>query len=152
MSSFKCSGCEYKSDRKSNVKTHIDKMCKNSEILIVISKIKCEYCEKTFTLKSNHNRHLKICKVKKVSLEEEVKILKEKLAIAEALAKKPNTTIYGQNNNINNNINIQLAPWNNPSLPEDIEKYYREALKKLFLSVPTLIKQIHFNKDLPRKS
>ena len=25
--------------------------------------------------------------------------------------------------NNSTNINIQLAPWNNPSLPEDIEKY-----------------------------
>jgi hypothetical protein len=144
MSSFKCSNCEYKSDRKSNVKTHIYKLCKNSEIVMVMSEINCEFCEKTFTLKSNYNRHLKICKVKKTNLEEEVKKLKEKLAIAEALAKKP--SIGTQNNT---NININLAPWNNPMLPEDIEKYYQQAVKKIFLAVPTLIKYIHFNSDFP---
>jgi hypothetical protein len=90
--------------------------------------IYCEFCKKSVTTKSHLTKHLIVCKVKKEDLEEEVRILKEKLAISEALNKKPSTTIHNQNNN----ININLTPWNNPSLPEDIEKYYRESVKKYF--------------------
>lgn len=35
-------------------------------------------------------------------------------------------------------------------LLDNINKYYKEALKKLFLNVPTLIKQIHFISELPQ--
>lgn len=142
MSNFKCSKCGYNSDRKSNVKTHIDRLCKNSEILVVVSEIKCEYCEKQLTLKSNYNRHLKICKVKKAGLEEEVKILKEKLVIAEALANKP--TIGTQNNQ----FNIILKAYNNPNL-QDIEKHLKTSVKKIFMAVPTLVEKIHFNEEKP---
>ncbi len=141
---FKCTICQYNSDRKSNVKTHINSVCVNASIEIVKNTIKCEYCNKLFTLKSNLVRHIKICKIKKTNLEEENKILKEKLAIAEeALSKKPNITIN------NNNVNIILAPWNNPKLPDDINRYYRDSVKKIFLAVPTLIKYIHFNAEHP---
>jgi hypothetical protein len=94
-------------------------------------------------------RHTKICKIKKNNLEKELIIEKEKNEnlkkeneLLKELAKKP--TIGTQNN-----ININLAPWNNPLLPDDVEKYYREAVKKIFLAVPTLIKYIHFNTKHP---
>jgi hypothetical protein len=87
--------------------------------------------------------------VKKHNLEKELalkneenRVLKEKLAVAEALANKP--TIGTQNN-----INIQLSAWNNPTMPENIERYYKEAVRKIFLAIPTLIKQIHFNNKFP---
>jgi hypothetical protein len=92
-------------------------------------------------------RHLKICKIKKISQDDEIKKLKEELAIAKALAQKPTTSIT--NNNNNTQININLAPWNNPLLPSDVERYYRESVKKIFLAVPTLIKYIHFNTEHP---
>ena len=79
----------------------------------------------------------------KNNLIEENRVLKEKLAISEALNKKPNTVIGTQN------ININLSPWNDPRLPDYVEKYYREAVKKIFLAVPTLIKYIHFNDEHP---
>ena len=92
--------------------------------------------------KTSINRHIKICKLKQQSLEQENKNLREKLAKTKS---KPNTI------NIinNNNVNINLTPWNNPYLPDDIEKYYSEAVKKIFLAVPTLIKFIHFNEEHP---
>ncbi len=148
MSEYKCSECDYSSPFKPNVKSHINKQIKCGTgvptIITIISEIKCEHCNKLYASKQNLIKHLKICKVKKADLEEEVKMLKEKLAISEALNKKPNTSIGTQNN-----ININLAPWNNPLLPNDVEKYYREAVKKIFLAIPTLIKFIHFNTDHP---
>jgi hypothetical protein len=153
---YSCSLCNYTSVNKQCVVRHFDKKIKCCEGIPKLLEIKedviCEFCKKLITNKQNLMKHLMVCKVKKANLEkelaikdEEVRILKEKLAIAEALNKKPSTTIHNQNNN----INIQLAPWNNPSLPEDVEKYYRESVKKIFLAVPTLIKYIHFNTEHP---
>jgi hypothetical protein len=153
---FCCSVCNYTSETRENVVRHISKKNKCGENPIVNSRdidIICDFCNKSFTIKSNLTRHLKTCKVKKINLEKElairdekVKELEKKLAVSEALNKKPSTNIGTQNNT---NINIQLAPWNNPMLPEDVEKYYQQAVKKIFLAVPTLIKYIHFNSEHP---
>jgi hypothetical protein len=156
---FKCSSCNYLSDNKHCVIKHINKKTKcgtgEAELIELKVEICCEFCNRLMSTKPNLTRHLKVCKVKKTSVEKELEIekqkvieLEKKLAISEALNKKP-TTINNDNSTNINNIQIQLAPWNNPALPDNVEKYYNEALKKLFLSVPTLIKQIHFNKDHP---
>jgi hypothetical protein len=153
MPEYKCSICNYESDVKKNVLRHINKKIKCGEgmleIVENIIEIKCEYCENTYTTRPILKKHLKTCKVKKHNLEKELalkneenRVLKEKLAVAEALANKP--TIGTQNN-----INIQLSAWNNPTMPENIERYYKEAVRKIFLAIPTLIKQIHFNNKFP---
>ncbi len=143
---FSCSKCNYSSDVRENVVRHIkrkNKCGENPSITRLQLDIKCDHCGKLFTFKSNLQRHLKTCKVKKNILEEEVKSLKEKLLVAEALSKKPTSIIN------NTQININLAPWNDPLLPDDVERYYRESVKKIFLAVPTLIKYIHFNTEHP---
>jgi hypothetical protein len=150
---FKCSGCNYLSDLKNNVKRHIltKQECKKSNIVIIELDIICDYCKKSFATKPNLNKHLKLCKIKKVDIEldlvkknEEIKKLREENELLKTIAMKPNNVF-----NQNNNININLAPWNDPRLPDDVEKYYREAVKKIFLAVPTIIKYIHFNSEHP---
>ncbi len=148
---FSCSVCNYTSKVKNSIVRHIanenvECFTNSPNIIIVKNTIDCEYCYKTMSSCANLKRHQKICKVKKNNLEEENKKLKEELAITKSqLAQKPNTTI-GTQNNI---ININLAPWNDPLLPNDVERYYRESVKKIFLAVPTLIKFIHFNTEHP---
>ncbi len=147
MVEYTCSVCKYKSS-KQNISRHIVKKttCGEGDRVMlsnVISGSSCEYCKKIFSTLPSMNRHIKICKVKKNNLEKENEKLKRENEILKALAKKPNTSIT------NNNININLAPWNNPLLPDDVEKYYREAVKKIFLAIPTLIKYIHFNTEHP---
>jgi predicted metal-dependent hydrolase len=150
---FKCSLCDYTSEKKCHITQHINRKIKCGEgNLIIISvpiNILCDFCSRSFSTRPNLKRHLKTCNVKKQNLEEENKILKEEVNILKALNLKPNVSITNNTNNQINNVQIHLTPWNNPTLPENVEKYYNEALKKLFLSVPTIIKQIHFNKDHP---
>jgi hypothetical protein len=147
---FSCSLCEYTSNSKHCIIRHISKKikCGAGEPCIVEVKvdIKCEYCNKCYTINSNLVRHQKICVKKKENLERELIKKDEKIKELETqLAQKPNT-IIGTQNNI---ININLAPWNDPLLPDDVERYYRESVKKIFLAVPTLIKYIHFNTEHP---
>jgi hypothetical protein len=143
---FKCSNCEYTSDRKANVKTHITKVCKNANINVLQIEILCDFCKVKFNTKPSLNRHLKICKVKKNNVEKELSIEKEKVKelekkveILEAVAKKPSIVI-------NNNIN--LTSYNNPNL-KDIEKFFSSCIKKQFMCIPKLIELIHFNSELP---
>ena len=146
MPEYKCSICDYKSDYKTHMKDHINRKVKCGEGILELIEVKldfeCNYCKKTFSNKTNLGRHFKTCKTKKNNLEEENEKLKREVEILKELVKKP--TIGTQNN-----ININLAPWNNPLLPDDVEKYYREAVKKIFLAIPTLIKYIHFNTEHP---
>jgi hypothetical protein len=150
---FKCSGCEYKSNLKNNIKRHIlsIQQCSESKVIDLEVCINCEFCKKDFTTKPILTRHLKTCKVKKIDIEKELAINLEKVKelekeneILKKIASKP--TIGTQNNT---QININLSPWNDPRLPDDMEKYYRDAVKKIFLAVPTLIKYIHFNTEFP---
>lgn len=148
---YKCSLCEYTSLNKQDVARHVNKKIKCKEgdktIIIIDFDLKCEYCDKSITSKSNLTKHLKVCKVKKSNLEKELETekkknneLEKKLAVAEALAKKPTT--------INNNLTINLTAYNNPNL-QDIEKHLKASVKKLFLAVPTLVERIHFNESSP---
>lgn len=79
---FKCSDCEYKSERKFNVETHIKKMCKNdAKVVNVEIEIKCEYCKNTFNTAPSMKRHLETCKIKKYNLESSIVTDKEKIPI-----------------------------------------------------------------------
>jgi hypothetical protein len=148
---FGCSLCNYTTSLKHNANLHINKKNKCGEGVSVITELKidisCEFCKKSFATKRNLGKHLGICKVKKINLEQENKVLKEKLAIAEALNNKP-TTINTNNIAQQNIINVHLTAYNNPNL-KDAEKYYKEAVKKIFMAVPTLIEKIHFNENSP---
>ncbi len=150
MPTFHCSLCGYTNNLKTNVIQHISRKVKCCEgVPQLVQKdidSKCEFCKKIFATNPSMKRHLKTCKIKRMSQDEQILKLTEELAITKSqLAQKPNTIIGTQNNT----ININLAPWNDPLLPRDVERYYRESVKKIFLAVPTLIKFIHFNTDHP---
>jgi hypothetical protein len=80
---FKCSGCEYKSEKKFRINEHINKIVKCSSGIISIVNIpldiKCEYCNKEFNTKPSMRRHLVTCKIRKYKLENENKKLKTKI-------------------------------------------------------------------------
>ena len=157
MSIWKCSGCDYTNDRKQHVERHINKLKKCNEVILQIIEvsieINCEHCNKMFTSERSLKRHLKSnCKVLKADelfeKDQKIKELEEKLAKAEALVQKPTTINNDNSTNTYNIININLTPYNDPKL-EGAEKYYKEAVKKLFMSVPHIIQRVHFNEELP---
>ncbi len=91
MTEYKCSICNYSSS-KYNVNRHIIKenRCGEGDRKLVeifsLDENKCEYCKKIFSTKPILSHHNKICKVKKLQVEEENHIIKEKLAISEMVS------------------------------------------------------------------
>lgn len=47
------------------------------------------------------------------------------------------------------NAEIKLTPYNDPEL-EGTDKYFAIAIKKIFMSVPTILEFIHFNDKYPQ--
>lgn len=154
---YKCSGCDFLSDYRSTIVNHINKAKKcSTDLLEVIKldiKIKCDYCEKELYDKNTKKRHLKTCK-KKISQENEenerkIKDLENKVEeLNSKLSSSSGSTIITNNIQQQNNVIIQITPYNDPNL-EGLEKYYLMALKKLFMSVPTIIEKVHFNTEYP---
>lgn len=101
---YRCSLCEYSSNNKHCITKHFNKKIKCGEgmqtVVEIKIELKCDYCSKNISTNAHMIKHLKVCKIKKANLEkelekekEEVKILKEKLAL-EALNKKSNNDEY----------------------------------------------------------
>jgi hypothetical protein len=149
---FECSICGYKSDNKYNVTRHIDKKCINAYINEINIDITCDKCGKKYKTKGNLKKHLKKCKFYEDEKDKKIKELENKVEeLNSKLSSSGNTIITNNIQNIQqqNNMIIQITPYNDPDM-EGLEKYYLMALKKVFLSVPTLIEKVHFNREYPQ--
>ena len=156
---YKCPRCEHVFSRLSDIKRHIERknLCNlihnviPTEENIIYEQEEnqnCEYCNKVYCSARTLKKHQLNCKNKTKFLEDKVKTLEE---VNKQLAKKEPSTIINDNSTTNNTVNniiINITPYNDPNL-EGAERYYKEAIKKIFMSVPTIIERIHFNTDLP---
>jgi len=170
MPKFNCNWCDYETDRKSSIISHINKLNKCSENIDTTkeennytksnnkennSKIKKEYicdkCNKKLYDKSTLNRHSKICK--NISIE--------------PINTTNNTTINNttinninngviNNNTIINNINITiLNPYNAPTISKllrrQIERCIRDAFReeKANEIIPRVFDITYFNEKCP---
>lgn len=160
---YVCSVCNYTVDYKKDILKHLNKKKKcydgdaRPEILEINSEIVCELCNKQMANENSLIRHFYTCSKKHERSHMEV--LEKKI---DELSKLINTSknvdhidqqnIITTNNiktNINNiNITLSLTPYNDPNM-EGIQPYFDLAIKKLFLSVPSLIENIHFNNKYP---
>ncbi len=136
-----------------------------------LTKFECIYCNKFYSTNSNLHKHLKICKEKKTSNEqnkitllekdkEELIETVEKLIIECSTMKEiikntnSNNTINSNNsNNINSNNTNNTIIINNYG-DEDTKYITKEYIVNLlankpFKAIPEMIKHTHFNKDHP---
>lgn len=157
MSLFKCSGCDYTSYSKRNAERHINRKIKCAdeiELITVQIEIKCEFCNKTFSTKEILKSHIsKTCKVLEKNKSKEIEILRIKnkeLEIENKILKEnPKTVINNNNNNSINNTIILVNGYNDTNLEKLSDKHYLRALNKMIMSVPTFIKDVHFNPNMP---
>ncbi len=155
---FKCSLCDYVTAYRTDVINHHNKKIKCSEnfvcpeIIEIKEYVYCSICNRKFSNNYSRNKHIINCEIKQsikkiIELEREVGSLKEKLTINNTT--NNNTTNTTNNSNNTNNININIiTPYNNPN-QENIKEYIENSLKRIFLSVPYLIEQVHFNDKHP---
>jgi hypothetical protein len=144
---FGCSACEFVSSDKRVTLRHINR--KRScgagikEVIKIPVEIKCEFCNKNFSVKSSLERHIKNnCKGKDKIKDAKIKELEKQV---KELEKRP-TTI----NNIINNIIINN--YDNTSLNKLTDKIYNKIIKDAdepYQIIPRLIKHIHCNPNLP---
>jgi len=153
---FGCSICEYTSSQKEHVINHINrkKSCGPGEktVIEIPIDIICEYCKKNFSSIRNLERHMKnICRHKHNIMLKEIRDLKEKV---KKLEQDKNTIINQTNNNNNNNtFNIFIVNnYEDTSLEKLTDKTYNKILsetEEVYQIIPRLIKEIHFNPDIP---
>ena len=169
MINYQCPRCHYIASEKYYIKRHYNRKnpCEvkyeNVEIVACLKKLsklekpRCEYCNKSYSKKSNLTRHQKTCKDKKnkelVIKVEELKKENEKLKqntqgnSVTNIDNSHNKTI----NNINNNVIVIKFDVNNLStrIP-DAEKLkcFRD---KTYQAPPIedFLKTIHFNPEYP---
>ena len=128
-----------------------------------LNKYKCDYCCKFYSTNSNLHKHLKICKVKKKSNEQNKITLLEKekeelLKTVEKLliecSNKSNSTINSNNSNNTNSNNTNNTIIINNYGEEDTKYITKQFIVNLlankpFKAIPEMIKHTHFNKEHP---
>ncbi len=143
---YACSVCQYTSVKKANVIKHFSR--KNScgsgvkEVIEIPVEILCKYCNKDFKTKQNLQEHIKhSCKHKDGAKDARIKELEEEL--------KESRKITINNNNVNI---IIVNNYENTSLDKLTDQLYNKIIKnaeEAYKIIPNLIKQIHFNSDIP---
>src|SRR6185369_3536358 len=153
---FACSVCNYTSKQKEHVLDHIKR--KRScgpgvkEVIEIPVEIKCEFCNKNFATTRTLERHMKnSCKNKDQAMQKEIDDLRQKV---KNLEKGKSTTINNNNQTINNQtINIIIVNnYEDTNLDKITDRTYNKIIKdadEAYQIIPRLIKEIHFNPDVP---
>jgi len=153
---FQCSLCNYLSPSKFSLERHINKKNKcgeNPTIVLVPIEIRCEYCNKLYKTREVLIKHLKICKVKKSNIEKELESVKKKLQELQTpkhtkTVNNHTTNNTNSHNTIHNHFTVQLRPYNDPKLPDDMDDIYEDAWEKQ-RSIPAYLERVHFSIDHP---
>ena len=137
---YVCPRCGYNTKRRCDMKTHINrkKICKSKLSTLIPKEIENDILigHKTNPLVENQVDELK----------EEIEKLKNQ--IMESNSK--NLTINNNHNTTNNNnITIVLKPAYDPEFEFLTDKDYKQCLNRMIMSVPNLIRKIHFNPKHP---
>ena len=159
---FHCKICDKKFSSHSNLIRHQKKNCnktsnKNNEVNV-------ENTAEIFkTLLEEYREKIKLSeeKMARIIHENEEKINKLATEVRKLKKCKKSTNVKNSNNNINNtanigqlnqqnNINVKLVAFKKEDLSFITDDVYKKILNKGFMSVPTLVEYIHFNKDKPQ--
>lgn len=154
-----CNICKKEFKKKNNLEYHLNKKfpCKSNEGSNIIlceeknipdNNLECNICSKFFSSKSNLNKHMRSCKKKynvyNSSIEKNIKKY-----INECIGGSKNIVI--NNTTINNTINgnVIINNYGCEKLDYIDKNFLLNLFNKPEKSLPTLIKEIHFNKISP---
>jgi hypothetical protein len=149
MPDYNCPRCGYTTGRKSHILRHINR------------KIPCQGIIEDIEVGNLGNVIIKKAKKKaKIHRQNQKKkkdLIKENKELKEENERLRNQTIQTQNiqtqnNNTHNNtqnITINITPWRDPNCEYLKDKDYVHCINRMIMSVPTLIKKIHFNPEHP---
>jgi len=151
MSNFKCTICLKNFNRKSNYIRHLNRKYKCKKINV---KNSCIFCNIKYKRKSDLNKHLKNCKIKKeqdmkeellsllikeIKQNEEAKqpqieqqnlYLKHKIDLLQGQLKIKNKTINSHNNiNSNNNQTINILAYNKTDMSHITDKDFERIMR-----------------------
>ena len=151
MDNYNCTICNLIYKTRNGLFKHNKKYHQSNDEITPKNYI-CKYCSKGYNTRQSKWMHEQKCKITtetKNSLEEQVKILNEKVQILE---QKPNSiTNNTTNNNITNNTNIQYvinAPTAS-SINHLTFEHQKNILNKGLNSLTYLIENVNFNKSIP---
>ena len=157
---FKCKRCEYETDIKCNLITHLNKI-KTCDVIdqdierdILIEELtkkkerkilKCENCDKCFGHISSKYRHEKICKKEEniIDLKDQVKQLTQ---IVEKLQMTSSSNITNITNN-QQNIMINLNSFSRERIDHITPEFIKNCLKEM--NMIRLLEQVHFDPEHP---
>lgn len=151
---FGCSICEYTSIYKQSIIRHINKKksCGSGlrEIIEIPIEISCEYCGKNFSTYQHLVIHVKNnCRLKDKIRDQEIKKLKEEIKTLKRNQKSPYNNVTNNVTNVTNNI-IIVNNYDKTRINHLTDKDYNKLLKEeIHKIIPSLIKQIHFDPELP---
>jgi hypothetical protein len=150
MSIYGCSYCDYVTFYKCNIDKHIKTIkCKDANIITKNNKkLKCDICNKIYSRGDSLLRHYRNCGDKNIKLKETICDLENRLKDSHVVI---NNNINIGNINISNinNINIVVNSYDKTDLSKLNDKHFLNAIKRMIFCIPTIIKDIHFNPDIP---
>jgi hypothetical protein len=137
------------------------KKTKKNPINVENPTIICKYCEKKVQTKSSLNRHLKICKLKPItisdlpSIESSIrKKIDEQLMVVNTNYSKVINNTVNNTQNIQNNIivmdKINLREFGKEDLDHITDEIMNRAIKYPQTGILNLIREIHFNDTMPQ--
>jgi regulator of replication initiation timing len=157
MPNYECSRCHKVFKQKCHYDNHMKRKfpCKEKKITVPIideNSLGCPFCEREFTTKYNLLRHINyVCRSKNqmVKIVEENNQLKTEI---KNLQMQVTNNINSNNNNINsNNViqNINIVAYGKENIERITDKDFRTIMRRGMLSVPELVKRIHFDEKVP---
>lgn len=161
MSTYKCPGCNYQTNRKHDMERHINKknVCSPALENIIVDnlkiKYKCNHCEFLSFYKSDYDVHYRQCSAKVLI---DIKIEQEKQKLAN-LKIKNHSLSHGQkfiqnnqtnNQTINNNFQFMLNSWTDPDLSHIKDSDYYDCIKAQKDSMLKFTKMVYFDPLIPQ--
>ena len=122
-------------------------------------KYQCAGCKKHFSKNCHMRRHEKKCPKKQhldrlEVLDQQAEVQEHETRLVKTQNKSHPVVIGTQNNNnntqINNNINVNILPYENTDVSHLTDRDYQRAFNRAAMCVPQILEKVHFDPEQPQ--